>query len=166
MSQDEKKNKALHWPIGIFLAILAVVGLSVWTIQKANENPVVLDEFYFDKYQNVELNYNKIQKAQIAFDKNYNLTHNLKELKLGKNTLTITITDKQNNPISNAKVEVKITRPFTNKQDKNLKVITVKDGVYTLSPFEIKNLGRWQILSKVTIGDKISFTKTDLNATK
>lgn len=163
---SEKKNKALHWPIGIFLSIVALVILSIWTIQKANEYPVVMDDFYFDKYQDVELNYNKIQKAQMAFDKNYNLSHNLKELKLGKNTLVLTITDKQNNPVNNAKVQVKITRPFTNEQDKILKIISKNDGVYKLSSFEIDTIGRWQILSKVSVGDKVSFTKTDINATK
>ncbi len=140
--------------------------LGVWTIQKANENPVVMDEFYFDKYQDVEHNYIAIQKSQIAFDKNYNISKNLTEFKLGQNTLKLTLTDKSNNPIDNAKVIVKITRPFTNKQDIELNVTSVKDGVYRLSSFTIKELGRWQILSKVSVGDKTSFTKTDINATK
>ena len=163
---SEKKNKALHWPIGIFLAIMAVVVLGIWTIQKANENPVVMDEFYFDKYQDVELNYDKIQKSQIAFDKNYNISKNLTEFKLGQNTLELTLTDKSNKPVNSAKVIVKITRPFTNKQDIELNVTSVKDGVYRLSSFTIKEIGRWQILSKVSVGDKTSFTKTDINATK
>ena len=163
---SEKKNKALHWPIGIFLAIMALVVLSIWTIQKANENPVVMDDFYFGKYQDVEHNYLAIQKSQIAFDKNYEIFNNLTELKLGENSLSITIKDKANNPVDSAKVIVKITRPFTKEQDINLKVISVKDGVYNLSPFDIKEEGRWQILSKISVGDKTSFTKTDLNATK
>ncbi len=163
---NEKKNKALHWPIGIFLAIMAVVAMGVWTIKKANDNPVVMDEFYFGKYQDVELNYNKIQESQIAFDKNYNFSCNLNKLNIGDNTLTITISDKSNAPVENAKIMVKITRPFTNKQDRNLKVISQKNGVYTFPSFNIDKVGRWQILSKVTVGDKTSFTKTDVNATK
>ena len=163
---NEKKNKALHWPIGILLAIMAVVILGIWTINKANENPVVMDDFYFGKYQDVENNYIAIQKSQIAFDKNYNISKNLTEFKLGQNSLNITIKDKANNPVENAKVMVKITRPFTKKQDMDLKVTSKKDGVYTLSQFDIKEEGRWQILSKVTVGDKTSFTKTDVNATK
>ncbi len=163
---SEKKNKALHWPIGIFLAIMAVVGMGIWTLKKANDNPVVMDEFYFGKYQDVELNYNKIQESQIAFDKNYNISKNLKKLNIGNNTLIITVTDKSNNPVKSAKIMVKITRPFTNKQDRNLKVISQKNGVYTFSPFNIDKIGRWQILSKVSVGDKTSFTKTDVNATK
>jgi len=163
---NEKKNRALHWPIGIFLAIVAVVILGIWTIEKANENPVVIDDFYFDKYQDVELNYNKIQEAQIAFDKKYNITSDTKEFKIGENSLTLTITDKQGNPVSTAIVKVKITRPFTREQDMMLKVLSHENGIYKLSPFKIDTVGRWQILSKVSVGDATSFTKTDINATK
>jgi len=163
---SEKKNRALHWPIGIFLAIMALVALSIWTIQKANENPVVTDDFYFGKYQDVEINYNKIQESQIAFDKKYNITSDAKEFKIGQNSLTLTITDKQGSPISKALVQVKITRPFTREQDMMLKVVSNENGVYKLSPFKIDTVGRWQILSKVTVGDDTSFSKTDINATK
>ncbi len=163
---EEKKNKALHWPIGIFLATIAVVILSIWTIQKANENPVVMDEFYFDKYQNVELNYNEIQKKQKLFDDNYRFNYNLKELKIGPNKLTITLKDISGNPINDANVTIKLTRPFTNKQDINLKVISIENGVYRLNDFNISQIGRWQILSKISKGDAVSFSKTDINATK
>ncbi len=163
---EEKKNKALHWPIGIFLATIAVVILSIWTIQKANENPVVMDEFYFDKYQNVELNYNEIQKKQKLFDDNYRFSYNLKELKIGPNKLTITLKDILGNSINDANVTIKLTRPFTNKQDINLKVISIEDGVYRLNDFNISQIGRWQILSKISKGDAVSFSKTDINATK
>ena len=163
----EKKNKALHWPIGIFLAILAVVVLSIWTIQKANEYPVVMDEFYFDKYQNVELNYHEIQRKQILFDKNYKFSYNIKEFKVNKPiTLVVTLVDIKGNPINDANLTVKITRPFTNEQDIDLKVSSVKDGKYTLNTFTINQIGRWQILSKISKGDAVSFTKTDINATK
>jgi len=163
---EKKKNKALHWPIGIFLAIMAVAALGVWTIGVANSNPVVMDEFYFDKYQDVELNYNEIQKLQMAFDKKYNISNSLEVLKLGKNELDLKIVTKDNKPVEDANITVKITRPFTNKQDIDLKVISSKDGNYKLSPFEIKTEGRWQILSKVQVGELVSFSKTDINATK
>ena len=163
---SEKKNKALHWPIGIFLSIMALVVLSIWTIQKANENPVVLDDFYFGKYQDVEINYNKIQESQISFDKKYNISSNVKEFKIGENSFDLILTDKKGSPITTADVKVKITRPFTREQDIMLKVLSNDNGVYKLAPFEIKEIGRWQVLSKVSVGDDTSFSKTDINATK
>jgi len=163
---EEKKNKALHWPIGIFLAIMAVVALGVWTIGVANKNPVVMDDFYFEKYQDVDHDYNKIRKSQIAFDKHYNIKYNLKEFHQGENSLVVTVTDKSNAPVTTAEIMVKITRPYTKKQDKSLKVISKDNGNYKLSSFNIDSIGRWQILAKVTVGDMTSFTKTDVNATK
>ncbi len=162
----KKKNKALHWPIGIFLAIMAVVAMGAWTIGVANSNPVIMDDFYFDKYQDVELNYNEIQKSQMAFDKKYNISKNLDNFKLGDNELVLKIVTKDNQPVEDANITVKITRPISNKEDMNLNVISIKNGNYKLSPFEIKSEGRWQILSKVQVGELVSFSKIDINATK
>jgi len=163
---SEKKNKALHWPIGIFLAIMAVVGLGIWTIGVANSNPVVMDEFYFDKYQDVDHNYNKIKISQMNFDKKYDIKYDIDSLKLGENSLVVTVLTKDSKPVDNADIKVKITRPFTNKQDMDLKVVSSENGKYKLSPFKIDTIGRWQILSKVQVGELVSFTKTDINATK
>ena len=163
---SEKKNRALHWPIGIFLSILGLVALSVWTIKVANSNPVVMDDFYFGKYQDVDHNYNKIKLSQIAFDKKYDIKYNLTEFKQGDNSLVLSIMTKDKKPVNDAKIMVRITRPYTKEQDKDLKVISKENGSYKLSSFNIDSIGRWQILAKITVGELTSFTKTDINATK
>jgi nitrogen fixation protein FixH len=73
---------------------------------------------------------------------------------------------KDNKPVNDAKIMVRITRPYTKYQYKDLKVISKENGSYKLSSFNIDSIGRWQILAKVTVGDLTSFTKTDINATK
>lgn len=163
---EEKKNKALHWPIGIVLGIFAVIGMSIWTIMVAVQNPVVMDDFYFQKYQDVDNNYYVIQEKQIKFDKKYDIKYNLTELSIGENQLIVNIVDKQSLPVIDANVTVRITRPHLNTQDINLKILSQGSGNYKLEKFNIDTIGRWQILSKVQIGDLISFTKTDVNATK
>ena len=163
---EEKKNKALHWPIGIVLGIFAIIGMCIWTIVVAVKNPVMMDDFYFQKYQDVDNNYDLIQEKQIKFDKKYDIKYNLTELSIGENQLTVNIVDKQSLPIVDANVTVRITRPHSNRQDKDLKMISQGSGNYKLEKFTIDTIGRWQILSKVQIGDLISFTKTDINATK
>jgi hypothetical protein len=162
----KKKNKALHWPIGIFLAIVAVVCMGIWTLNIANKNPVVLDEYYFDTYQDVDHNSYEIKKSQEEFNKRYKISYNLEKFNIGNNALKITVTTKDNKPIENAKIRAKITRPFTNKQDIDLKLITSENGNYLFNDFNIDKVGRWQILSKVTVGKYTSFTKIDINATK
>lgn len=163
---EEKKNKALHWPIGIVMGIFAIIGMCIWTIMVAVKNPVVMDDFYFQKYQDVDYSYHIIQAKQIKFDKKYNISYDLKELSIGENQLTVNVVDKQNTPVTDANVLVRITRPHINKEDKNLKIVSSENGNYKLEKFDIENIGRWQILSKVEVGDLISFTKTDVNATK
>jgi len=161
------KEKANYWPHAIVLAIFGVAGLCVWTVNIAVNNPVELDSFYFDSYQNVEQNYNDIINSQEAFDAKYDVILPAKDLKIGKNTIMIKVMDKEHNSgIDEANVTVVITRPDTQRLDKKPKVISTLNGVYALEPFEIKRLGRWQIMSKVRVGDLTTFKKLEVNATK
>jgi len=87
--KKQSKLSELRWPIGIILAIFGLIGLSIWTIEQANINPVVEDDFYFDTYQNVERNINDIIKKQQAFDKKYTVSLDAKKFILGKNSVSL-----------------------------------------------------------------------------
>jgi len=165
--KKQSKLSELRWPIGIVLAILAVVVLSIWTIEQANLNPVVEDDYYFDTYQNVERDINDIIKKQQAFDKKYNVNIDAKAFQIGQNKLAVTIMTKTNAPVNDANITVKITRPDTNKFDKKPKLKNLQNGIYTFETFNIEKIGRWQIMTKITTPDQlVSFTKTEVNATK
>jgi len=45
-----------------------------------------------------------------------------------------------------------ITRPETQRLDTKPKLLNVENGIYTCENFEVEQLGRWQIMSKVMIG--------------
>ena len=165
--KKQSKLSELRWPIGIILAILGLILLSVWTIKQANRNPVVVDDFYFDSYQNVERNINDIIKKQQAFDQKYNVAIDAKAFQVGQNRLVVTIITKANAPVNDANITVKITRPDTDEFDKKPKLKNHQNGIYTFEPFDIEKIGRWQILTKITTPDQlVSFTKTEVNATK
>ncbi len=161
---DQNRN---YWPHGIVLAIFGVFGLCVWTVSEASKHPVEMDSFYFDSYQNVELNYNDIIHKQQAFDKKYVIDVPKNNFKLGKeNSIALSIKEKADSSgIDDANVTVVITRPDTRQFDKKPKLVSQKNGLYTFEPFSVQKPGRWQILSKVTIGDLTSFTKLEVNAT-
>lgn len=166
-----KKSKIseLRWPIGIVLAIFGVIALGVWTIEQANVKPVVMDDFYLENYHDVEANINDIRTKQIAFDKKYN-TQILANTPfvIGENAIALKIVTKTDNqPVADANITVKITRPDTDKYDKMLKVTRYENGVYHMTPFQVEKLGRWQIMTKIITPDQLaSFSKTEVNATK
>ncbi len=165
--KKQSKLSELRWPIGIILAIMGVMALGVWTIEQANIKPVVMDDYYFDTYQDVETNINDIIKKQQAFDKKYHVDIDKKAFILGKNTLSIVIKTNTNKPVNDANITLKITRPDTNEFDKKPKLISQKNGVYNFESFDIQKIGRWQIMTKITTADQlISFSKNEVNATK
>lgn len=160
-------NKANYWPHFIVASIFGVAGLCVWTVKIAVEHPVEMDSFYFDSYQNVDQDYNNIILQQQAFDKKYSVDIANNNFIIGMNSLTVSIKDLAGEKvISDANVTVVITRPDTQRLDKKPKVLSVYNGVYTFSNFDIQKLGRWQIMSKVTIGELTTFKKLEVNATK
>ena len=165
--KKQSKLSELRWPIGIILSILGLIALSIWTIQQANIKPVVMDDYYFDTYQNVEININDIIKKQQAFDKKYRVHIDKKAFTLGENTLNIAIKTNTDEPVKDANITIKITRPDTNEFDKKPKLISHQNGIYNFESFDIQKIGRWQIMTKITTADQlISFSKNEVNATK
>ena len=164
--KKQSKLSELRWPIGIILSIFGLIALSIWTIRQANIKPVVMDDFYFDSYANVNRNINDIILKQQEFDKKYSISFDKNNLKVGTNNLIITIVSKEGrNPVNDANITLKITKPDTAKFDKMPKIINNNSGKYTVENFDIEKIGRWQILTKITINDLISFKKTEVNAT-
>ena len=163
----QSKLSELRWPIGIILAILGLILLSIWTIEQANKQPVVMDDYYFDTYQNVEMNINDIIRKQQAFDKKYDVTVAATAFNLGKNRVAITLKTKEGQPVDDANITVKITRPDTDIYDQKPKVVSVSEGRYRFEEFNISRIGRWQIMTKITTPDQlVSFSKTEVNATR
>lgn len=150
------------WPIGITLGIIAVAGLCVWTVKIAQSMPVEMDNSYFASYRDVDLNANEMLLKQNAFEKNYNVSVDKEALVLGDNHITIHVTDKQDQPINNAILDVVLTKPHTTNDDQALEIDHVENGNYILKPFTISEESRWQIQTKITVGDLLAFYKTEL----
>lgn len=160
-------SKANYWPHFIVASIFAVAGLCVWTVKIAVEHPVEMDSFYFESYQNVDQDYNNIILKQQAFDKKYSVDVATKSFTIGENSLILNINEiASNDTISDANITVVITRPDSQRFDKKPKVLSSENGVYTFEKFDVQKLGRWQIMSKVTIGELTTFKKLEVNATK
>ncbi|TBR78802.1 hypothetical protein DU472_01475 [Campylobacter novaezeelandiae] len=151
--------KKTFWPYGILLSILAIVIACITTIVIASDYPVYEDNFYFDTYQNVESNYNKIQNNQKHFDENFKLHIKNKEsfiykrklvyyIDEGQNEFRIFIENLKNYDLNKLQIEALLSRPHTNKNDEKLQVKLDADEL--VFNFNIKEKGNWQLLLKIT----------------
>ena len=155
-----KSEKTLYPYIVIGMIIGCVVACG-FTIKIALDNPVEMDTFYMEKYQKVDHNINQILQLQEEFNARFDIGYSTEKFKIGQNTLTLKLTDKSGNAVDNANITLMLSRPDTNKQNKELKATHGENGLYTFGPFEISKPGRWQILSKIQIGDFQGYHKNE-----
>ena len=65
-----------YWPHAIVGSLILIVASCVATVVLAVKNPVEMDGFYFERYQNVDENINEIAASQRRFDAKYDLDFN------------------------------------------------------------------------------------------
>lgn len=147
-------NAGKKWPWIIGLSIVGVIGLSVATVKVAINNPVEMSKYAMQSYHDYDDNVNDIITAQIAFDQNYTIAFLTPQIQEKKSVLVYQVRDKSGKAIDDAKVEVVLTRPDTTDFDLNLSSPTVSEGKYTFNAVDLPKVGRWDILAKISIGDK------------
>ncbi|OQX74139.1 MAG: hypothetical protein B6D59_03200 [Campylobacteraceae bacterium 4484_4] len=126
-----------------------------------------MDNTYFADYRDVDENINELVAKERLFDSRYKVTVLPKHFTIGSNTITVAIHDLNGSKgIDEANITVLITRPDTNEYDKKLKPLSAENGLYKFEQFQIEKLGRWQILTKITLSESAAFKKTEVNATK
>ncbi|HEB9289334.1 TPA: FixH family protein [Campylobacter coli] len=171
------ESKKTFWPYGILISIFAIVVACIATIVVASNYPVYEDDFYFDSYQNVENNYNVIQKQQEQFDALFKVEfQNDKVDFIGKRKIAsyaidttsylakfkITALNDQAK-IQNLKSEILLTRPHTREFDQKL-LGQIQDGVLSVSLPQLEK-GRWQLKIKLSTDDgTVGFFSYELNA--
>ncbi|MFQ6342613.1 FixH family protein [Campylobacter sp. VTCC 70190] len=170
------QNKKSFWPYGILLSIFAIVLACVATIIFASQYPVHEDDFYFDSYQNVETNYNEIQKQQANFDKFFKITfQNDKVTLLGKRKISsyeveqnsyianFKISSLQNLNPDDLKIQVLLTRPFTRDFDQRLDG-QIQNGILSIALPKLDK-GRWELKLKFYANQEtVGFFSYELNA--
>jgi hypothetical protein len=157
-------KKKSFWPYGIALAIFAVFMACVATVIIAVNNPVEMDDFYLQKYQNVDKNFINIEKDIIEFNKKFKVKLDKDRVNMGKDFVSIIVTTIDNTPVKNAEIEFLITRPDVSKYDKKGKIITDSNGVAKIEEFDFEKIGRWQILVKTAVGEYKGYNKMEVFA--
>ena len=161
---DKVKNERSYYPYVVVGMILACVVACGFTVKIAIDNPVEMDTFYMEKYQKVENNINEIMELQGKFDAKFNLAYSTEKFQIGQNSITLKLTDKSGEPINNAHVTMMLSRPDSNKANQEFTSSHAENGNYTFGPFEITKPGRWQILSKIEVGEFKAYHKNEAYA--
>lgn len=138
----------------IILISSIVVLITVATIMvgsKSFEGTVV------EKPYETGLDWDKIQmrKSKLA----WTVTINSETYRIGKNEVSISVRDSTGKPLPHAAVNVKLTRPSTNRFDKTFRTKPQQGGDF-LATLDLPVYGNWDMVILVQNGsDESSFTQ-------
>ena len=158
------KSEHTYYPHVIIGIIIGCVIACAYTIKIAVDNPVEMDTFYMEKYQEVDNSINTILELQEKFNAKFDLAYSTENFRMGQNNIILKLTDKSGKPVNDASMTMMLSRPDSNKENKQLSPSKVENGNYTFGPFEINKPGRWQVLSKIELGEFKGYHKTEVYA--
>lgn len=142
------------WPYSISGAIFLIFIASIVTVFISLKSPVAESELYMMNYHEADDKANDIINKEIAFNKAYSISYITDSFKKDALELKYKIVDTNNQPVDGAKFKIVLTRPDTTKDDIVLESYSVSDGIYSFSKTSLPKDGRWDVLAKVSIGDK------------
>lgn len=146
-----------HWPIGISASILFIVGACALTIYIAVKNPVEESNVYMQGYHETDANYNDIMNAKNAFDKLYKIDFISSGISEENTVLEYSLKTLSGEVIKDAKIDVVLTLPYTNKEDIKLENPRFNEQTYMFEQVKLPHPGRWNIMAKITIADNYRY---------
>lgn len=141
------------WPIAIGLSFIFVIALIIGTIKVSLNYPVEKSNDYMRDYHDADKNANEIIGSQIAFNSSYNVEFLTDKIDASSTILKFKVTDKNGNSVDNATVEAILTRPDRHEFDIKLSNPKIENGIYTFDSVTLPKEGRWNMISKITIGE-------------
>jgi len=153
MSSDPGRK----WPWIVVGSILGVVGLSYWTVKIAINNPVQMSDLDMQDYRHFEHDANAIIRNKIAFDKKYSVEYITEAFTTEGASLKFRIVTHAGDPVNDANITVRITRPGTHEFDQSITVQNVQNGIYSFETVSLPKEGRWDVLTRVQIGDDLRY---------
>lgn len=158
------KKKKSFWPIGIALAIVGVIFLSIGTVIVAVKNPVQMDNDHISAYKHVDRNINDIINNNIDFQKSYQIKFVNSDFALKDFKPLFKVLDKKGNSVKDAKFEVLFTRPNEVVHDIMAKYDRFNNDLYTFMPITFPLKGRWNVFVNVTVGEKRGYLRLKLDS--
>ena len=148
-----------YWPHAIIFSIILIVISCILTIVVAVKNPVQLDTYYLDRYQNIDQNINEIEASQKRFESKFDIKFDGFKSNID-DRLSFEILAKNGANIGLLKPILVLTRPDTNDLNQELNS-TINGSKLISQELIFHKLGRWQVLLKINDGSDIGFYKFD-----
>lgn len=185
----EKKPMPKWLIYGLFiLKFILGLGLIYWTIYTTLQSNVGEDDdnAFLSTYQNVDSNFNKIVNNNSIFESKYNIKFEFNDetivglsykdiflsqraiqnrkirkniLKVGNNSFTIKVQDKDGNEITNKKIDILVTKSTNHLEDVSL----VFNNTDT-KDFKINSIGYWNITGTINVDGMIGTFYIKTNA--
>lgn len=152
-----KKSSGRAWPIGIAISITMVFSFCVGTVVVTQSANIQESDAYMTHYQDADANVNKLIKAEIAFNKKYNIIFQTKGITQKDSLLTYSIRDTKGNAVNNAELILAISRPEMSDFNTELKNPTIENGIYQFSGVDFPKEGVWNLVLKVKVAKDYKF---------
>ena len=193
MKNSKSGIQKYHFWLLFFFAIFGgTFSMIVWTVKSAVDTPVYDDRSFLSSYHDIDYHFNDMMISNAKFNARYNalitvnnrtIAFEIKDvflgqrslekqsvnqdmLQVGENTISIVITDKKTNEkISNAEVNLQVTRAIEDMYDINLNSIKFDNGTYKAS-VKIDLAGNWNITGSVTVGEYSTYLYIKSNTKK
>ena len=175
------QKKKTFWPYGIVISIFAIVCSCAYTIYYSLDYPVYMDDYYFNKYQKVDNNFNEIQAAQANFRREFSfdttpqieqngvvLSNEIQKLRKGKTATIVPLNEnfdiKFDTNATNFNAQILLTRPDSSEFDRELKGEN-ESGKLIINDLNLTKAGRWQIKAKIIVDEnRTGFYQVELYA--
>jgi hypothetical protein len=164
-----KQKKELNlWPHAIVGAIIFIFVACGWTVKIALDNPVEFDQAYLSKYDHVDGSINELRAGQKVFDGHFEVKHPLLRVEMDEATrLPLQVVRKADGlPVEEAHITLLLTRPDTNAFNQEMEATKAENGTFFFGPVVLDKPGRWQLLTKIQIGEFEGFATHEVFASK
>ena len=153
-----KTSKGKIWPYAISGSILLIFIAAVVTVIIAVKHPVEMSDMDMQDYHHYDRNANDIIAAKIAFDRKYTITYHSHDFKQENAIVSYQLVSKSGEPVNSAKMNIMVTRPDNHNTDLPFEAPTkIENGIYTFEVGELPLAGRWNILTRIVVGEDVRY---------
>ena len=153
-----KPSDGKIWPYAIVISILIIVAASIATIVVAVKHPVEMSDMDMQDYHHYDANANDIIAAKIMFNRKYDLSYASHSFEQDNAVVSYKLVDKSGNAVNNAKMNIMVTRPGNHNTDLPFEAPnSVEDGIYTFNIGKLPLAGRWNILTRISVGEDVRY---------